>query len=152
MEQAGIYARESPTLGRYVQIGVAGGKVISVSFPESVDPDSPSEHPILDRIFAYLAGDETDLLDVTVALTVPTDRRRVLEATRNIPYGEQVPLELVARMAGVYDPDDDEWRTIVQSALAENPAPLLLPDHRVWGGPSAAPPAVAQKLRSIEGI
>ncbi|MFC6725777.1 methylated-DNA--[protein]-cysteine S-methyltransferase, partial [Halobium palmae] len=36
MEDAGIYAREFDRLGRVVQIGVAGGRVIDVAFPESV--------------------------------------------------------------------------------------------------------------------
>ena len=152
MEQVGIFARESSYLERFVQIGVAGGRVISLSFPETPDPDATEEHELLDRIFAYLEGVEDDFADVEVALTTPTDQRQVLEATRKIPYGEQVNTETLARMAGVFDPDEDDDLNTVRIALDENPVPLLIPDHRVRDGPSAAPPAVEQRLRSLEGL
>jgi methylated-DNA-[protein]-cysteine S-methyltransferase len=152
MEAAGIYARESAYLERTVQIGVAGGRVISVSFPDEPDPEADDDHEILDRIFAYLEGVEDDFADLEVALTVPTDQRAVLEATRKIPYGDQVSAETLARMAGIFDPDDDEHLTVVRTALAENPLPLVIPDHRVRDGPSAAPPSIEQKLRSLEGL
>jgi methylated-DNA-[protein]-cysteine S-methyltransferase len=40
----------------------------------------------------------------------------------------------------------------VREALAANPVPLLIPDHRVRDGPSGAPPPVEQKLRAVEGL
>ena len=55
-------------------------------------------------------------------------------------------------MVAGLDPEDDTDRTLVRTALAENPVPLLVPDHRVRDGPSAAPPDVEQKLRSLEGL
>ena len=152
MDEAGIYARESQYLERVVQIGVVGGRVISVSFPDEPDPEASGDHEILDRIFAYLEGVDDDFATLEVGLTVPTDQRKVLEATRKIPYGEQVSAETLARMAGVFDPEDDPDLTIVRTALDENPVPLVVPDHRVRDGPSAAPPAVEQRLRSLEGL
>jgi methylated-DNA-[protein]-cysteine S-methyltransferase len=53
--------------------------------------------------------------------------------------------------AGLDDGNDDDLRT-VREALAENPAPLLIPDHRVSDGPGATPPDIVGKLRSIEGL
>lgn len=152
MEAAGIYARESPYLDRVVQLGIAGAKVISVSFPRSPDEDATPDHDLLDRIDRYLEGSRDDFEDVEVALTAPTDQRAVLEAVRDIPYGEQVSVESLARRTPGLDPDDDEDLELVRAALAANPAPLLIPDHRVRDGPSAAPPDVEQKLRSIEGL
>jgi methylated-DNA-[protein]-cysteine S-methyltransferase len=73
----------------------------------------------------------------------------VLEALRQVPYGEDVSVERLARMAAGVDPDDE---TTVRTALAENPVPLVVGDHRVRDGPSAAPPAVEQRLRSVEGL
>ena len=151
MEEAGIYARESSYLERAVQLGVAGGQVISLSFPETVDPNAGDDHEVLDRIFAYLEGVEDDFEDLEVALTLPTDQRSVLRATRKIPYGEQVSAETLARMAGVFDPNSDEDLAVVRTALDENPIPLVIPDHRVRDAPSATPPAIEQKLRSLEG-
>ncbi len=151
-DEAGIYAREYPYLERYVQLGLAQTRVISVSFPARPEADATSDHELLDRIAAYLEGDHEDFADVTVALTVPTDQRRVLEAVREIPYGEEASVEQVVRMSAEMDPDDTEDVERAREALAANPAPLFIPDHRVRDGPSAAPPEVEQKLRAVEGL
>lgn len=152
MDDAGIYARESAYLERYVQLGAAGEKIISLSFPLQPDGEIEDDHPLLDRIQSYLEGDPTDFRDVDVGLTVPTDRRAVLEATREIPYGEQATVAQVATMVAGFDPEDEADLTTVREALAENPVPLIVPDHRVRDGPSAAPPPVEQKLRALEEL
>ncbi|MFC7134110.1 MULTISPECIES: MGMT family protein [Salinibaculum] len=151
-EVAGIYARESTFLDRYVQVGIAQDRVISVSFPTVADEEAVSDHELLDRIEAYLEGDADDFADVQVALTVPTDRREVLDVVRDIPYGEEMTVEQVTRATPGLDPEEESDQTLVREALDENPAPLLIPDHRVRDGPSAAPPAVEQKLRAVEGL
>lgn len=146
----GIYARESTYLETYVQLGIAADRVISVSFPDQPDADSMNDSDLLDRVFAYLEGVEDEFHNVEIGLTVDTDHRAVLQATRDIPYGEQRSVEHIARAAGLGTDDDvlDEART----ALAENPVPIFVPDHRVRDGPSTAPPEIEQKLRSLEGI
>ncbi|QCS43737.1 MGMT family protein [Natrinema versiforme] len=150
---AGIYARESPYLDRYVQLGAASGRVLSVSFPEIPDDDAGDDHDVLDQLFEYLDGLEPVTFDdVTVAMTMPTDQRAVLEGVREIPYGDQVTVETLARMTSGLDHEDEDDIILVRTALAENPAPILIPDHRVRDGPSAAPPDVEQKLRSLEGL
>jgi len=151
-EEAGIHARESSYLDRYVQVGIASGRVLAVSFPRTPDEGAVSDHALLDRVFTYLEGAELDFGDVQVAMTMPTDQRGVLESVRELPYGEQVSVEQLARVVAGLDPEDDTDRTLVRTALAENPVPLLVPDHRVRDGPSAAPPDVEQKLRSLEGL
>lgn len=151
--EEGIYALESEFLERSVQVGIASGRVISVTFPQVPDEDAERDHPLLDRIESYLEGVETDFSDVEVALTVPTDQRSVLETVREIPYGEQVDVQELANMTpGIDAGEDDVLDTVVRTALADNPVPLIIPDHRVRDGPSAAPPAVEQRLRSIEGL
>ena len=145
----GVFAREFESLGRAVEIGVAGGSVISVSFPEAPEADADPDHPLLDRIDAYLGGEPDHFDDVEIALTVPTDHRQVLEATRNVPYGETVSLARVLRMAGL-DPDDDADRETARNALAENPIPLFVPDHRVRDTPGGASGAIAERLRAVE--
>jgi methylated-DNA-[protein]-cysteine S-methyltransferase len=150
--EAGIYARESAYLDRYVQIGVASGRVLSVSFPEILEDDAETALPLLDRIEAYLEGARDDFSDVDVAMTMPTDQREVLKAVREVAYGKQVSVSKLARMTSGLDPEDDEDIQLVRTALAENPTPLVIPDHRVQDGPSAAPPRVEQRLRSLEGL
>ncbi|MFW5905586.1 MAG: MGMT family protein [archaeon] len=152
METAGIFARESSYLKRLVQIGVASQKVVSVSFPSTVDDDVESEHEVLDRIFAYLEGGKDDFTDVDIGLTVPTEQRAVLESTREIPYGKQVSVNKLVRMTPTLDVDDEESENVVRTALAENPIPIIIPDHRVRNGPSALPPKVEQKLRQVERL
>lgn len=150
-EAAGIYARESPYLDRYVQVGIASERVISVSFPGEPEDNAVSEHPLLDRVFAYLEGKEDDFTDVDIGLTVPTPNRAVLKATRGIPYGTQISVERLARMVPDLESDEEGHET-VRTALADNPAPLMIPDHRVRDAPSAAPPKIEQRLRSLEGL
>jgi methylated-DNA-[protein]-cysteine S-methyltransferase len=151
-EAAGIYARESTYLDHYVQLGIAQGRVISVDFRKTPEDDADPDHELLDRIETYLQGSEESFTDVTVALTVPTDQRVVLENVRGIPYGTQVGVEKITSMTAGLDPGDEDDQRLVRTALAENPAPLLIPDHRIRDGPSAAPPAVEQKLRAVEGL
>jgi len=95
MEDAGIYTRESPYLDLFVQIGAAGEKVIARSFPVTPDEDAADDHPVLDRIEAYLQGGEDSFADAEIGLTVRTDYRNVLEAVREIPYGEQGSVQQV---------------------------------------------------------
>lgn len=149
---SGIFARRSSYLERCVQFGVAGQKVISVSFPAEPDADASADHGLLDRIEAYLEGVEDEFRDVEIGLTVGGERRAVLETTREIPYGEQVSVEQLARMTPGLDAEDDTDRDTVRSALSENPVPILVPDHRVRDGAAAVPPEVEQRLRSLENL
>jgi len=151
-EQAGVYARESSYLDRVVQFGTAQTRVISASFLTEVPADASTDHDLLDRVDAYFEGVEEDYTDVAVALTVPTDHRTVLETVREIPYGQQIRVEKLVRMSGGLNPDDEADVRTARTALAENPVPLFIPDHRVRNGPSGAPAPVEQKLRSIEGL
>ena len=149
---SGIVARESPYLGRFVQLGIASGRVIRVTFPEEPGPQAVTDHPLLDRLFSYLDGGADDFADVELALTVPTDHRQVLEATREIPYGEGTDVSTLARRISGLHADEEDDLQLIRTALSENPVPLLIPDHRVRDGPSTAPPDVEQKLRSLEGL
>ncbi|WP_232687373.1 MGMT family protein [Halobacterium zhouii] len=152
MDAAGIYARESNYLERYVQLGVAGDRIISVSFPDAEPADASADHELLERIDAYLEGVEDDFADVDVGLTLPTNQRAVLEAVRKIPYGDQITVRTLTSTVSGLDSDDDEDLDLAREALADNPVPLLIPDHRVRDGPSGAPPPVEQRLRSLEGL
>jgi methylated-DNA-[protein]-cysteine S-methyltransferase len=151
---AGIYARHSQYLDRYVQIGVASDRVISVSFPKEPADDAGEAHPVLDRIEVYLEGVKpVGFDDVQVALTLPTDQRSVLETLREqVPYGDDISVAQLARLSPGLDPEDDDDLTLVRTALDGNPTPLLIADHRVRDGPSAAEPHIEQKLRSLEGL
>jgi len=146
----GVFARRFDRLGRAVEVGVASGRAISVSFPESPAADAGSDHALLDRVGQYLDGERVDPAEAPVALTVPTDARRVLEAVRTVPHGESATVREVLRLAGM-DPEEDE-ESAVRDALRGNPVPLFVPDHRVAGDAGATPAAVRGTLRAIEGL
>jgi len=150
-DTAGIFAWKSGYLGRYVQLGVAQGRVLSVEFPTTVEDDVESDHELLDRVEAYLEGEKDDFRDVNAAMTMPTPEREVLEKVREIPYGESATVEQVTRMVPGRDADDESDLRTVREALASNPTPIFIPTHRVRDGPGGAP-AVESKLRSLEGL
>jgi len=152
-ELAGIYARSMPELESTVQLGVASGQLIQASFPETADANAEAEHELLDRIEAYATGEtEDDFRDVEIALTIPTDQRAVLQTLRTVPYGESTTIDSLVRRTPGLDPDAEDARETVRAALAENPIPIVLPDHRVDGGHGATPGPVRRRLRAIEGI
>jgi len=152
MEDAGIYAREAPLLDRYVQLGYASGKLLSVDFPAQPDESADTDHPLLNRIDAYLDGTDESFTNVDVALTLPTDRRAVVETLRAVEHGQSVTVEALVRTTPGLDGDSEEDHQTVRAALADNPTPLVIGDHRVRDGPSAAPSDVATRLRSLEGL
>ena len=170
-DTSGVFARHFDAIGRAVEVGFAGGRVIAVSFPAETPADAETDHELLDRIGAHLRGEPVDEVstgnaagggaesttrgadpfgDVQIGLTVPTDRRRVLDALRSLPAGESISVSRLARSAGYDDNDADDLDTVTR-ALHENPIPVLLPDHRVQGGPYATPGEVRDVLRRIEG-
>lgn len=151
-EEAGIFARESIYLDRYVQIGVVANRLINVAFPTAPAEDATDDHPILDAIDRYLDGTRERFDAVELALTVNTDHRAVYDTVRSIPYGVQRDVETITRTTPGLDASEEADRITVREALAANPVPLVIPDHRVIDGPGGAPSAVRERLRDLEGL
>lgn len=148
---SGVFARRYEELSAAIEVGFAGGRVIAVSFPETVPDDAETDHELLDRFGAYLRGEPDEFADVAVGLTVPTDQRVVLERLRDVGYGEQASVSRLTRLAALDDNDPDDL-DVVTRALRENPLPILLPDHRIRGGPYATPSAIRTSLRRTEDL
>ncbi len=148
---SGVFARSYDDLDRSIEVGFAGGRVIAISFPEQMPADADEDHHLLDRFGEYIGGDRDDFAGVAVGLTVPTDRRDVLGALRDVRYGEEVSVSRLTRLAGLDADDPDDLETVT-AALRENPIPILFADHRVQGGPYATPAGVRETLRTIEGL
>ena len=145
----GIYAQRFDELDTIIQLGVASGQVIDVSFPDTAPDDATTDHEVFTLINDYLDGDRLALTDVEIALTVPTDHRQVLDALQNVSAGNTVTVSRLARLAGI-DEDSEEDQAAIQDALQANPVPLLIPDHRVHDAQGATPPDVATTLRDLE--
>jgi len=152
MPVTGIYACPVEGIDRSLQIGVASGKLISVEFPETPPADATKTHDLLDRFTAYFEGTEDDFRDVEIGLTIPTDRRTVLQTLRKVPYGQSVTVERLTAMTPGLDAEETADQDTVRTALRENPLPVVCPDHRVRDGPSAAPASVAARLRQTEDL
>ncbi|ADJ16239.1 MGMT family protein [Halalkalicoccus jeotgali] len=144
--ETGIYAREVGDVG-VVQIGIASGRVISLSIPDAPSEEATREHALLDRIEDYIDGEPDDFEDVPIALTVPTDHRAVLERVCEIPYGETTDVASLARRTPGFDEDDEN---AVRTALEANPVPILIPSHRIVDGPDVLPGGLDRGLRAIE--
>ncbi|ERH00938.1 MAG: methylated DNA-protein cysteine methyltransferase [Halonotius sp. J07HN6] len=145
----GIYARRFDALDTVIQLGIASGQVIDVSFPESVPDDAETDHEVFELIGAYLDGDRLALTEVEIALTVPTEQRQVLDALQNVSAGNTVTVNRLTKLAGL-DQDSEADRETVRTALRENPIPLIIPDHRVRDAEGATPERVAAALRQQE--
>ena len=145
----GIYAQRFDELDTVIQLGVASGQVIDVSFPDTAPDDATTDHEVFTLIDDYLDGDRLALTDVEIALTVPTDHRQVLDALQNVSAGNTVTVSRLARLAGM-DEDSEEDQAAIRDALQANPVPLLIPDHRVHDAQGATPSDVAATLRDLE--
>ena len=78
-----------------------------------------------EQILKYLEG-ESQYLDFPVIHLNSPFRKKVLEAERNIPYGETRSYGEVAKMV-----NNPRAARAVGSANAENPLPLYFPCHRI---------------------
>ncbi|MFC7098203.1 MGMT family protein [Halobaculum marinum] len=150
--ETGVFGRDYAAIDSPVELGTASGRLLSVSFPETLSDDADGVHALLDRLHDYFDGAEDDFADVAVAITVPTVQREVLESVRTLPYGDEADLELIVRMTSGLDHEDESDLQTARQALRANPIPIVVPDHRVRGVDGATPAAVAKRLREIEGI
>ena len=147
----GLFARHSPVLDRWIQIGLAGGRVIKVDILDDPPRDSDEEHPMLDRLERYVAGEAHSFIDVEIALTGPTEHRPVYETIRHVPYGTEVEVsDVLERIASLRAGEGGE--RIVRSAIEANPVPIIVPDHRIADVDGALPPRIRAQLREIEAI
>lgn len=146
----GIYTRYLPELERTVDIGIAGEKLISVSFRNDTETTDEDVHPLLDRFAAYAAGDHEEFGDVDVGLTVPQTQRSVLETLRSVPYGETIEFRRLLTMTPGVDPDDEAAQEAARTAVRENPVPVVIPTHRISDGPTQLPATLTTRLRDIE--
>lgn len=120
-------------------------------FPGAVEADPPPfAADVIARITALLAGAEPDLGGIRLDLDGSAFERNVWRAARRIPRGEVRTYGDIARDVGA-----PGAAQAVGIALGRNPAPILVPCHRVLAadgrsGGFSAPGGVATKFRILE--
>jgi methylated-DNA-[protein]-cysteine S-methyltransferase len=121
-------------------------------FPEAIEQIPPE--PVvgaINSIQRLLDGEPEDLADIAVDLGgVSVFERHVLEATRTIPPGETRTYGEIAAMIG-----EPGAARAVGKALGRNPAPIIVPCHRVLAangksGGFTAPGGTLTKLKMLE--
>ncbi len=122
-----LYARFCSELDLYVQMGIRDNKIHRVTLRR----DRPrgarrGTHPYLQRILDHVASGTGGLEDLPVELDVGPFTRRVLEEVRRIPSGATRTYAAIARSIG-----EPRAARAVGNALAENPALVVVPCHRV---------------------
>ena len=160
------YALFDTAIGRCALVW-RGGLVVGAALPEESDeraraslarrfPGAVEAEPppfaaaAIDRIRSLLAGGKTDLGDIRVDLDGSAFERNVWQAARRIPCGEVRSYGDIARDIGA-----PGAAQAVGIALGRNPAPILVPCHRVLAadgksGGFSAPGGVATKFRILE--
>ena len=86
-----------------------------------------SDHPLVERLQAYFAGEPVSLADVELDLDWCTPfQRAVADVLRRLPYGETVTYGELAALAGY-----PNAQRAAGTFCAGNRFPLVLPCHRV---------------------
>lgn len=121
------FARYSPDLDLFVTLIIKRDEVISVALSTD-EPTRPygTNHPYIDRLIAHLSTGRDDLRDIPVHFDMSIFDREVLEALREIPPGRVMTYGEVAHKIG-----RPNAARAVGSACARNPAPIIIPCHRV---------------------
>ncbi len=113
--------------------GIRWGGVSESKHPHPNPPPSRGREPCCERLRAdlarYLAGEKVSFLRYQVDLSgLPEFSRQVLAAARRIPYGECCTYGELAEAVG-----RPKAARAVGQALRRNPAPIVIPCHRVVG-------------------
>jgi len=122
------------------QVAVLGGERREVS-----------DHPAARELRAYFAGELAEFTMPIDLTTVTPFTREVLDALRDIPFGETVSYgELAARIG------NENAARAVGGACGRNPVPIVVPCHRVLAtnrriGGFSARPSHKRDLLALEG-
>lgn len=110
---------------------LAAGQAVALQAPAGPlkSIGTPPLRNTLELLLRYFQGEAVDFSEVPVDLSATTPfRRRVLEASRSIPFGSVVTYGYLAALIG-----EPAASRAVGGALGSNPVPVVVPCHRVVG-------------------
>ena len=118
------------------------------------EPGAPPDEvaAVVARAMAYFAGEETDFSDVRLDLGgEDAFFSRIYETLRRVGWGRTTTYGALAKELGA----PREAARDVGEAMAKNPAPLIIPCHRVLAaggkiGGFSAPGGATTKIRMLE--
>jgi len=130
-----------------------GDRVLHSELPRPRAGRAEGEHPLVERLQRYFAGERVDFADVEVELGDETAfSRRLAAAMRAIPYGEVVSYGELAALSG-----HPNAQRAAGSVCANNRFPLVVPCHRVVaangiGRYGASGVGYKRRLLELEGV
>ena len=121
-----VRARETPSLGG-VNYPPPSEATIAAKRRRARAKSAPKVDGLVDRVRAYFSGERVSFDEDEIELDGWTPfQRRVLEALRQVPYGEVVSYSDLARVAGF-----PRAQRAAGTFCAHNRFPLVVPCHRV---------------------
>lgn len=127
----GLYTGYAGLLDLWVTVRVENGMVTRVRLDETPPEDAvEQDHPLLERVMDHVLTGKDGFEDVDVDLSeLPAFQQNVLKVLRHVPPGRTVSYgELAARVGR------PGAARAVGNAVARNPAPIVVPCHRVVAG------------------
>lgn len=99
----------------------------NISNISNIEEENGDFMDLIHKIKDYFVGKKVDFLDCQLNLDNYTNfQKKILQATRKIPYGETRSYKWVAQTAGY----PRAYRA-VGNVMRNNPIPLIIPCHRV---------------------
>lgn len=120
--------------------------------PQPLAEDPEALRPVVDELRAYFGQERRDFACAVDLRGVKGFQREVLEALRQVPYGQVVSYGELARRIG-----KPGASRAVGSALGRNPIPIIVPCHRVVAsggriGGYTGGLAIKRHLLTVEGV
>lgn len=115
----------------YLQIDFGKNGLRSINFNQEIRKDSaksmtPERKRLLSQLRRYFCKRRTNFRVKIDWQNIPDFTRKVLEETKQIPYGEVRSYSEIAKRLG-----REQGARAVGQALGKNPMPIVIPCHRV---------------------
>lgn len=137
-----------------ILIEISGGSIISVKFterPEVVEPETRFEKKVIGVFEDYFSGKRVNPSILPANPEGTPFQKKIWNIVKSIPYGTTMSYGEVAEKAGM-----KKGARAVGVAMKTNPAPIVIPCHRVvgrgWIGGYSPGIQIKRILLKLEGV